>query len=186
MARPKSDDKRNSILAACQAVIIRDGLSATTADIAKVAGIATGSLFTYFSTKADLLNELYIVLKSEMTAELAGALTGGDDKEKLRRAWNAWTGWAAANAGKHQALELLRTSDQLTGRSRELGEAAVRPVFDLIRLNAAGKATGATSGFLFELINVVSIATMDNMASYPDRAVEYRDAGFEAVWRIIR
>lgn len=186
MARPKSDDKRNGILAACQKVIIRDGLSATTADIAKAAGIATGSLFTYFPTKADLLNELYVVLKSEMTAELAGALTGGDDKAKLRRAWNAWTGWAAANAEKHQALELLRASDQLTERSREFGDAAVRPVFDLISLNMNDDPSGITPGFLFELINVVSITTMNNMAAYPDRAAEYRDAGFEAVWRIIQ
>lgn len=121
-----------------------------------------------------------------MLTELAGALTGGNDKEKLHRAWNAWTGWAAANAGKHQALELLRTSDQLTDRSREFGEAAVRPVFDLIGQNINDDPSGVTSDFLFQLINGVSTTTMNNMAAYPDKAVEYRDAGFKAVWRIIR
>ena len=56
MARPKSDDKRDAILAAATRVIAAQGLSAPTAAIAKEAGVSNGSLFTYFETKADLLS----------------------------------------------------------------------------------------------------------------------------------
>lgn len=186
MARPKSDDKRNNILAACQAIIVRDGLNATTtADIAKEARIATGSLFTYFPTKTDLLNELYITLKTEMTKAMSKELMGNSNKEQLHSAWAAWTDWAAANSEKHMALELLRTSDQLTQKSRDFGNAAIKPVFDLINANITDADSKYPQDFLYELIDALSIKTMDKMAQHPERAAEYREAGFEAVWKII-
>jgi len=55
MARPKSDDKRNAILAAAIEVVAEQGLAAPTAKIAKLAGVAEGSLFTYFATQDELL-----------------------------------------------------------------------------------------------------------------------------------
>ena len=64
MARPKSDDKRNAILAAATQVVAEQGVGAPTATIAKVAGVAEGTLFTYFATKDELLNRLYLELKS--------------------------------------------------------------------------------------------------------------------------
>jgi AcrR family transcriptional regulator len=68
MPRPKSDKKRNAILKAATGIIVTQGLSAPTAGIAKEAGIANGSLFTYFETKADLFNQLYLELKIEMAS----------------------------------------------------------------------------------------------------------------------
>jgi hypothetical protein len=46
MPRPKSDDKRNALLAAATRIIVTQGLSAPTMGIAKEARIANGSLFT--------------------------------------------------------------------------------------------------------------------------------------------
>ena len=66
MARPKSEDKRNAILAAATQVIAEQGLGAPTARIAKVAGVAEGTLFTYFESKDVLLNELYLDIKAGM------------------------------------------------------------------------------------------------------------------------
>jgi hypothetical protein len=57
MARSKSDDRRSAIMSAAIRVIASQGLGAATATIAKEAGVSNGSLFTYFETKADLLND---------------------------------------------------------------------------------------------------------------------------------
>jgi len=78
MARPKSDDKRSAIMNAAIRVIADDGLGAATAKIAKEAGVSNGALFTYFRSKGDLLNQLYIELKTEMAA------VGLDDRTAQR------------------------------------------------------------------------------------------------------
>ena len=53
------------------------GLSAPTAGIAKEAGVANGSLFTYFETKTDLFNQLYLELKIEMASTATKNLRTG-------------------------------------------------------------------------------------------------------------
>ncbi len=59
MARPKSEEKRNAILAAATEVFAERGLGAPTAAISAAARVGEGTLFTYFETKEDLLNALY-------------------------------------------------------------------------------------------------------------------------------
>ena len=68
MPRPRSDEKRIALLEAATRIIVTQGLSAPTAGIAKEAGVPNGSLFTYFETKTELLNQLYLELKGEMAA----------------------------------------------------------------------------------------------------------------------
>src|SRR6187551_2653742 len=53
MARPTTiSDER--ILEAARAVFLEHGIAATTADVARRAGVAEGSIFKRFSTKAEL------------------------------------------------------------------------------------------------------------------------------------
>jgi AcrR family transcriptional regulator len=66
MARIKSPEKRSAILQAAVREIAEAGLGAPTAKIARRAGLAAGTLFTYFANKEKLLNELYFELKIEV------------------------------------------------------------------------------------------------------------------------
>jgi len=66
MARPLSEDKRTAILEAAAEVVATLGVSAPTAKIAKGAGVAEGTLFTYFANKDELLNQLYLKLKTDL------------------------------------------------------------------------------------------------------------------------
>jgi len=66
MARPLSEDKRTAILEAATKVVAMLGVSAPTAKIAKGAGVAEGTLFTYFANKDELLNRLYLELKMDL------------------------------------------------------------------------------------------------------------------------
>src|SRR5690242_2036645 len=104
MAKPRSEDRRNAILSAAARVIASEGLAAaTTAVIAKEAGVSNGSVFVYFDTKAMLLNELYLALKAEMTAAAtAGLDAGGEPRDQVRHLWTQWLRWAAANPHKRR------------------------------------------------------------------------------------
>ena len=85
MSRPKSDEKRSAILEAATRIIVTQGLSEPTAGIAKGPGVANGSLFTYFETKTDLFNPLYLELKMEMASAATENLpTGAEPREQLR------------------------------------------------------------------------------------------------------
>jgi AcrR family transcriptional regulator len=50
MARVRSSEKRSAILEAAVHEIARSGLGASTAEIARSAGVAAGTLFTYFAS----------------------------------------------------------------------------------------------------------------------------------------
>src|SRR6185437_16205205 len=100
----------SAILSAAARVIASQGLTAaTTAAIAKEAGVSNGSVFVYFDTKAALLNDLYLALKGEMTAAAAAGLDagGGEPREQVRRMWAQWLRWATASPHKRRALAQL-------------------------------------------------------------------------------
>ena len=78
MARPRSEDKRAAILEAAAEAVAVLGVSAPTAKIAKGAGVAEGTLFTYFANKNELLNQLYLELKTDLgNAIMTGYPSGG-------------------------------------------------------------------------------------------------------------
>ena len=88
MARPRSKDKRNALMAAATRVIVTQGLSAPTATIAQEAGVSNGSLFTYFETKADMFNQLYLELKAGMaSAALEGLPAEAELREQVFHIW---------------------------------------------------------------------------------------------------
>ena len=60
MSRPRSEQKRQAILDAAFRVFVERGVAASpTSAISKAAGVAEGTLFTYFKTKEELMHELY-------------------------------------------------------------------------------------------------------------------------------
>jgi AcrR family transcriptional regulator len=65
MARVRSPEKHNAILQAAVHEIARARLGAPTAKIARRAGLAAGTLFTYFADKEELPSELYLELRGE-------------------------------------------------------------------------------------------------------------------------
>src|SRR6202161_4805523 len=101
MARPRSEDKRNAIMAAATRVIVTQGLSAPTARIAQGAAVSNGSLFTYFETKADLFSQLYLELKAGMaSAALEGLPVKTGLREQFFHIWSNWMSWAVSNPEK--------------------------------------------------------------------------------------
>ena len=129
MARPRSDDRRNAIMSAAVQVIAAQGLGAPTATIAKEAGISNGSLFTYFETKADLLNGLYAELKAEMAAvAIDGLPTQSDIRKQMLHMWTHMLHWAASCPDKRRALAHLAVSNDITPASHEAGSQTMAGV----------------------------------------------------------
>jgi AcrR family transcriptional regulator len=187
MARPKSDDKRDALMTAATCVIAAQGLSAPTAVIAREAGVSNGSLFTYFETKADLFNQLYLELKTAMAAaSLEGLSTRVPLHEQLSHMWSNWTRWATSNPGERRALAQLDVSDDITQETRAASHQAMAEVAGLLeQARARGPMREAPMGFVLALMNALADATMDFMVKDPARADEHRRAGFDALCRML-
>jgi AcrR family transcriptional regulator len=187
LARPKSEDKRNALMAAATKVIVTQGLGASTAMIAQEAGVSNGSLFTYFETKADLLNELYLELKNGMAdAAMAGFSPEAPLREQFFQVWTNWAHWALSNPDKRRALAQLGVSDEITEASRAAGHKSMAGIAKLIELTRAnGTMRDAPLGLVVAIMNSVAEATMDYMVQDPAKADQHCKAGLDALWRML-
>jgi AcrR family transcriptional regulator len=174
-------------MTAATRVIAAQGLSAPTAVIAREAGVANGSLFTYFETKADLFNRLYLDLKTGMaTASLDGLDAQAPLRDQLFRMWSNWMRWATSNPGNRRALALLDACDDITPQTRAAGHRAMAEVADMLgRARARGPMRDAPLAFVVAIMNSMADATTDYMVSDPGHAGEHSKAGFEAMCRML-
>ena len=186
MARPKSEDKRNAILDAATRVFAERGLTdAPTSEISKQAGVAEGTLFTYFRTKDDLINALY----REIKLELADAMMSDFPRKKsvgirLRHVWNHWVNWGIANPKQRKVLAQLTVSEVLTKDSRDAGsapfvefQAMIRDAIErrVFRNDVPVELISKSLGALVE-------ATIDLTVANRSKAKQYRDSGFQVFW----
>lgn len=187
MARPRSEDRRDAIMAAATRVIASQGLSAPTSLIAKEAGVSNGSLFTYFETKADLLNQLYVELKTEMaSAALDEVPTDKNIRHQMASMWSGWLRWATANPDKRRTLAQLVVSDAITGTSRDIGRRAMAGASAILeRSRANGPMRAAPLGLVAGLMNAAADATVEFIILDPENADSHCRTGFEAMWRMI-
>ena len=70
----------------------------STAHISKKAGVATGTLFKYFSTKENLINSLYFDVKGMLSRSIGkGIETESIFQDKLRKLWSNLINWGVDN-----------------------------------------------------------------------------------------
>jgi AcrR family transcriptional regulator len=186
VARPKSEDKRNAILAAATRVFAERGLTAApTSEISKEAGVAEGTLFTYFKTKDDLMNALY----REIKLELADAMMSGFPRKKsvrtrLQHVWDGYVNWGVTNPEQRKVLAQLLVSGMLSKESIEAGSAPFVEMQNMIR-NAMGQhilRADLPTELISKVMGALAEATMDLIVSKPAMAKKYRDGGFEIYW----
>jgi AcrR family transcriptional regulator len=187
MARPRSDGKRNAIMSAATRIIASEGLSAATAVIAKDAGVSNGSFFTYFETKAGLLNQLYIELKTEMgAAALEGLPSESDLRSQMLHMWRHWLRWAVSCPEKRRALAHLSVSDDITPETRTAAHQTMAGIAALLeRSRKSGPLRHAPLAFVAALMSAVADTTMDFMISDPANADSHCLTAFDAVWRML-
>lgn len=174
-------------MSAAVSVIASQGLGAPTALIAKTAGVSNGSLFTYFDTKADLFNQLYMELKAEMaTAALEGLSIEGDFREQMLHVWSHWVGWAVSCPDKRRTLVLLNVSDDITPASRRAGDQVMARLAKLLdKSRETGPMRDVPLAFVAALMNAIADTATDFMISEPENAEKHCADAFDAFWRIV-
>lgn len=187
MARPRSEDKRNAILEAATEVVAEQGVSAPTARIAKRAGVAEGSLFTYFENKDALLNQLYLELKSDLRQAMTGSFPAAERiAAQARYVWNAYVDWGVANPQKRKAMNQLNVSDRITQQSKDAGMAGFAQINAMMQESlASGVLKDQPPSFGPAIMASLAETTMEFILREPALADRYKSAGFDAFWAAI-
>jgi AcrR family transcriptional regulator len=186
MARPKSKDKRDAIIAAATRIIVTHGLAAPTAMIAKQAGVPNGSLFTYFPTKPELFNSLYLELKTDMAAAILSRPTAIGVREQMFTMFSNWVRWAVSNPHKRRALTQLGVCEEITPATRDAGHetmAGIRGLLEKSRKN--GPMRKAPMWFVIAVMTALAEATIELVIQDPANTDKHCKTGFDALWRAI-
>ncbi|AUV55496.1 MULTISPECIES: TetR/AcrR family transcriptional regulator [Raoultella] len=187
MARPLSPQKQAALLEAAVAIVAQSGLSATTASIAKRAEVAVGTLFTYFPTKEQLLNEVYLMLKQDMSDLLvSGYPKDADFRTQIMHIWRAYTEWSLKNPDGKQVLRLLTVSDLLTPETLARTPEALNQV-DKMFDEAIKQSLFATDckTFIYAIIQNIADATSEQIVRHPEEKDKLLQLGFTMMWRAI-
>lgn len=191
MIRKLDIDKRENFLNAALRLFVANGVQNTsTAAIAKEAGTASGTLFLYFATKQDLINELVLRIGQEQSNYIKTLLDSSlAARDTFFTIWNGSIRWFLENSESYEYIQQVRDTglveDAIVQETNKFfdyyyeaiqkghREAAIKPY----PLEVIG-------GFLYQDI----VATMNIIRSQSDPAKqeEIIQAGFDIFWDGIR
>lgn len=185
MARPRSVDKHAAILDAAIQVIAQRGLAATpTSAISKAAGVAEGTLFTYFKTKDALVNALYLEIKRELAdAMMVHFPHHATIRQQLQYVWDGFVRWGVAHPAKKQVIDQLKTAAAITPETRQVAGAPFAEIEQLFRASVANRVLrDYPVAFIWGCMASLGEVTLEFMAREPEAADAYRQIGFEMLW----
>ena len=187
MARAKSADKRNAILSAATSVFSERGLGAATSAISHAAGVAEGTLFTYFKTKDDLVNALYCEIKLELAdAMMSDFPRRASVRLRFQHVWDRYAEWGIANPEQYRVLQQITVWGGLTDESRRAG---IAPFLEIERVAETAVADRVFLDrpleFIAAAMSALAETTIQFMRRSPSQAEMYRKAGFEMLWAAV-
>jgi AcrR family transcriptional regulator len=184
VARPLSEEKRQALLAAAAQLIATLGTGAPTAKIAQAANVAEGTLFTYFPTKDELLNQLFVEIETNLAGAILAHSYEGDPRERIRFVWDKLIDWGLKNPTWRKVMRQLKVSDRISAESRARCDAMFRDARDIVEQGLAahvdpGRASFYIDTVLYGLADIV----IDAIAAQPKDHGALRQAGFELFWK---
>jgi AcrR family transcriptional regulator len=183
LARPRSGDKQKAILDAALRVCAERGIGgAPTSAISKAAGIAEGSLFTYFKTKDDLLDELYASLRKEFSHHLVDFPHGEDARTRLRFIWDRFLELGAEHPEQLKVLAQLRASGRLFKENETPNLALVELMKATSEAARGDEIRKLPAEYLVLMVRAQAEITVEFIRAHPESAEVCRESGFNMVW----
>lgn len=191
MVRELSHDKREKFLNTAVKLFAANGIQNTsTAEIARNAGTAAGTLFLYFPTKQDLVDELAIHISQQIAdsvnQQIDPSMTALD---MFRVIWNGSIGWLCENMDAHQFSQQVREPGNITEVAAIKTGKIFRFYYDAIQ---KGLTDGSIKAYPADLVGAFLyqgiVAVMNYIRMQPDttKRDEAIHQGFEIFWDGIR
>jgi AcrR family transcriptional regulator len=182
-----SIDKRQAILDTALDLFYERGFHGTpTSMITREAGVATGTLFHYFSTKEALIEAIYLAIKGEMREALCAHIEPQDPVgEQIRRICANYIRWGVENARKFQFMEQFCNSPQISAHAHEEGMAQFSFVHDIVRRGIAeGVLKRRPIGLLFVMFgsSTAAVVRLILAGTETERIDSLIDEAFDLIW----
>ena len=191
MVRKRAPAKRESFLSTALKLFVTHGVQNTsTAAIAKEAGTAAGTLFLYFPTKQDLINELVLQISRDQAEYMQTLLDRSlPVRDMFFAIWHGSIVWFLEHRDAYEYVQQVRDTGIVDEAAvKESGKSFVY-FYDAIQ---KGLAEGNLKPYPLELIGAFLyqdiVAVMNLLRTQPKltKQEEIIQAGFDIFWDGIR
>jgi AcrR family transcriptional regulator len=191
MARKLSPERREKFLDAALKLFVQNGVQNTsTAAIAREADSAAGTLFIYFKTKQDLIDELVLNISREQSESIKALI---DPARSARETFYAiWTGsirWFIDHPDAYAYIRQIRDSGAI---SKEIIEQTAVDLAYYFTAIQKGVDEGSVKPYPPDLVgtilyqDIVAVMSLINNESDPAKQKAIIETGFEIFWNGIR
>ena len=192
----KQIDKKQAILDTALRLFVSKGFNATsTASIAKEAGVATGTLFHHFSTKNEVINQLFLSIKQEFSSHILAITINSDAVENdleadANQLWQRAIDWAIEQPLKQQFFLQYSMSSDI---DKSIRDHAMNSILGfIVELLKQGQARQIIDECPIELLlancHGQYLAAIQFFTDHPQlgKNDQYRQASFQLFWKALR
>ncbi len=185
-------DKKQALLDTALALFVSQGFYATsTASIAKQAGVATGTLFHHFSSKDELMQQLFLSIKQEFADAITSQINQQSDlKADTQHLWQVAINWALSNPLKQEFFQQYSMSPSIPS---EIRQQAMNSILSFMgELILRGQKTGELADYPLSLMQeschgqylAATRYFLDNPHEWENEA--YKQASFSMFWNAMK
>jgi AcrR family transcriptional regulator len=181
-------EKQEKIISSSIKLFNENGFGATsTASIANDAGIGTGTLFNYYSTKNNLINELILYVCHDYISKTSNIKEKKDFKRGMIELWNNCIDYALEYPEKFNFYIKFRDSPYITEDTKEkLIDEGMFFVNVYRKFYKKGEVKEPYELFCL-IMNADLIATLEYIKSNPDNDLDkIRDISFDFLWNGVK
>jgi AcrR family transcriptional regulator len=191
MIRKLVPNKREGFLNAALKLFVANGVQNTsTAAIAKEAGTATGTLFLYFPTKQDLIDELILQIGREQANQMKTSLDPSlSVRDTFFAIWNSSIHWFLENLEAYAYAQQVRDTGLVSEVAVQESGKFFSYYYDAIQKGFKEGAlkrypADVIGGFLYQ--DIVAVMNLLRAESNPEKQEKIIQVGFDIFWDGIR
>jgi Transcriptional regulator len=183
-------DKRAAALRAALELISGQGFHGTPmSQIAKKANVSIGAIYHYFTGKDELINALYIDVKTRLAEHMLRNYSGDLPVRKaFKLLFGAIVKYVIENPSEFYFVEQYENSPLITASTREEVKSIGKPISDLFQ---RAMEQDLLKELPFEMLNALIGSAVTGLARlYLSGAVKLEEetlaAGLDAIWDMIK
>ncbi|MDY0281885.1 MAG: TetR/AcrR family transcriptional regulator [Salinivirgaceae bacterium] len=161
----KSIEKRDALLRATLSLVNSGGIQSTSmAKIAAIAGVSPATIYLYFKNKQDLVNQLYLTVKSEFTHKaFEGYNANGPVKQSFEQIWFNMAHFKLNHRAESSFLSQCDNTPMIDEMTRNEGLKLIQPLFDLMLRGQNKGIIKSISPYLFYAYTIYPMSFLLNM-----------------------